>query len=280
MTPKRILVLAAIIFVIEIIVLIVFGGFGPDAEKKGEILADLGIVAFMKHEMGLINFQNVERWNIDGTPQGESTFLALNKATTIMIFIVDAILIIGAFLATRSLKLIPDRLQNVFEIIVDLFRDLVIQTLGEHGKRHLPMLGSLFLFLWLSNIIGSIPNAVEPTRDLNVPVGHMIAVICVVHFEAIRIKGAGKYLKSYLDPFFIMAPLNVVGELAKGVSLAFRLFGNILGGAIIIMVISYLVKYTLLQTGLILFFGIFVGTIQAFVFTMLSMTYIAVAIAD
>jgi F-type H+-transporting ATPase subunit a len=108
----------------------------------------------------------------------------------------------------------------------------------------------------------------------------MIAVIFVVHFEAIRIKGFGKYLKTYLDPFFIMAPLNVIGELAKGVSLAFRLFGNILGGAIIVMVISYLFKYTFLQVGLNLFFSLFVGSIQAFVFTMLGMTYIAVATAD
>ena len=77
-----------------------------------------------------------------------------------------------------------------------------------------------------------------------------------------------------------MMPLNVVGEIAKGVSLSFRLFGNILGGSIIVIVISYLTKYTLLPAGLNLFFGLFVGTIQAFVFTMLGMTYIAVAIAD
>jgi F-type H+-transporting ATPase subunit a len=71
-----------------------------------------------------------------------------------------------------------------------------------------------------------------------------------------------------------------VGEIAKGISLAFRLFGNILGGAIIVMVISYLAKWIIVPVGLNMFFSLFVGTIQAFVFTMLSMTYIAVAIAD
>ena len=108
----------------------------------------------------------------------------------------------------------------------------------------------------------------------------MLVVLFIVHFEAIRVKGIGAYLKSYNEPFFVMLPLNVIGEIAKGVSLSFRLFGNILGGSIIVIVISYLVKYTVIPVGLNLFFGLFVGTIQAFVFTMLAMTYIAVAIAD
>ena len=142
------------------------------------------------------------------------------------------------------------------------------------------MFGALFLFLWISNIIGSIPLTVEPTRDLNVPIGHMLAVLVVVHFEAIRVKGIKAYLASYNEPFIVMMPLNIIGEIAKGVSLAFRLFGNILGGAIIIMVISFLMKYVVVPVGLNMFFGLFVGTIQAFVFTMLGMTYMAVAIAD
>ncbi len=280
MNPKKLLIVVAVVFFLEIIILIVFKGFGSKAENEGEVLIDLGIITFYKHEMKLIDFQDVKRWNLDGTPDGENTFWALNKETTVMLFIIDFMLIIAAFLTTRTLKSVPGKLQNAFEIIVELFNDLVTQTLGENGKRHIPMLGSLFLFLWVSNIIGSIPWAVEPTRDLNVTIGHMIIVIFMVHFEAIRIKGIGSYLKSYLDPFFIMAPLNVIGELAKGVSLAFRLFGNILGGAIIVMVISYLTKYLVIPVGLNMFFGIFVGTIQAFVFTMLSMTYIAVAVAE
>jgi len=280
MNGKKLLMLAVAVFVLEIAVLVVFGGFGPEAEKEGEVLTQVGLVRFVKHEMGLADFQEVGRWNLDGTPEGESTFWALNKRTTVMMVFIDLMLILLAVAATKSLRDVPGKLQSAFEIIVELFRELVTQTLGKHGGRHLPMLGTLFLFLWISNIIGAVPFASEPTRDLNVPIGHMLAVIFVVHFEAIRVKGVGAYLKSYLDPFFIMAPLNVIGELAKGVSLAFRLFGNILGGAIIVMVISYLFKYTLIQVGLNLFFSLFVGTIQAFVFTMLAMTYIAVAIAD
>ena len=280
MTGRKLLILAAIILVFEIIVLIVFGGFSPDAEKEGDVLAEIGPFTFYKYEMGLPDFQNVPQWNLDGTPANEATFWGLNKATTVMLGLIDIFIIVIAFLATRYLKMIPDRLQSVIEIVVELFSSLIEQALGEHGKRHIPMIGSLFLILWISNIIGSIPLAAEPTRDLNVPLGHMLVILFVVHFEAIRVKGLLAYLKSYNEPFFVMIPLNIIGEIAKGISLSFRLFGNVLGGAIIVMVISYLTKYTIIPVGLNMFFGLFVGTIQAFVFTMLSMTYIAVAIAD
>ena len=280
MTGKRLLVLAVTVLILEIVILVIFGGFGSEAEKKGDVLGTIGPIMLYKHDMGLIDFQNVPQWNLDGTPEGEPTFWGLNKTTTIMLLLIDLLIIISAFFATRKMKIVPSRLQNFYEVVVELFSSLVEQALGEHGKRHIPMLGSLFLILWISNIIGSIPLAEEPTRDLNVPLGHMLVVLFVVHFEAIRVKGIGAYLKSYNEPFFIMMPLNVIGEIAKGVSLSFRLFGNILGGAIIVMVISYLVKYTVKPVGLNIFFGLFVGTIQAFVFTMLAMTYIAVAIAE
>ena len=280
MNGKKLLVLAIVVIVFEIIILTMFGGFSGKAESEGEPLVSLGMIEFVKYEMGLPDFQNVSRWNIDGTPEGESTFWSLNRDSTVMMILIDILIIASAFFAMRKLRSVPGRLQSAFEILVDMFKGLVEQTLGENGKRHLPMLGSLFLFLWIANIIGTLPFAVEPTRDLNVTIGHMLAVIFVVHFEAIRVKGVGAYLKSYLDPFFVMAPINIVGEMAKGVSLAFRLFGNILGGAIIVMVISYLFKYFVVTVGLNLFFSLFVGSIQAFVFTMLGMTYIAVAIAE
>ncbi len=280
MKGKHLILLALTILILEIIVLAVFGGFSADANKAGKVLATIGPLTLYKYDMGLIDFQKVPQWNLDGTPEGEPTFWGLNKATTVMLLIIDVFIIAMSFLATRRLKMIPGRIQSVFEIVVELFSNLVEQALGEDGKRHIPMLGSLFLILWISNIIGSIPFAVEPTRDLNVPLGHMLVVIFVVHFESIRVKGLAGYLKSYNEPFFVMMPLNVIGEIAKGVSLSFRLFGNILGGAIIVMVISYLAKYTILPVGLNLFFSLFVGTIQAFVFTMLGMTYIAVAMGD
>ncbi len=276
MSGKKLLILTIVIIAIEAVILGVFGAFGPDAEKTGEVLTQVGLLKFIKYEFGLANFQDVSKIQLFG----DNPFWSVNKASFIMMMIVDIFLVTMAFLATRKLTAVPSRLQSVFELLVDMFKDITTQSLGENGMRHLPMLGSLFMFLWISNCIGTVPFTVEPSRDLNVTVGHMLVVIFVVHFEAIRVKGLGTYIKGYFEPFPIMAPLNFISEISSGVSLAFRLFGNILGGAIIVMVISYLFKYTIVMVGLNLFFSLFVGTIQAFVFTMLSMTYIAVAIAD
>ena len=98
----------------------------------------------------------------------------------------------------------------------------------------------------------------------------------VAHYVGIREKGFKAYIKSYFEPVFFLMPLNVIGELAKIVSISFRLFGNIMGGAIIILVVSYLTFSILLPPFLNVFFGLFVGTIQAFVFTMLTVVYISV----
>lgn len=206
--------------------------------------------------------------------------VVINSRTVMTSWLVMGILIVSAILIRRRLQQRPGWGQSVFELIVEFFDGLIRDTLGPGNRAYLPLIGSLFLFLWISNLIGVIPMLEEPTRDLNVPVGCMLVVLVAVHASAIRVKGLKKYLKGYAEPFIVLLPLNVVGEMAKGVSLAFRLFGNILGGAIIVLVVSSLVRYVLLPVGLSLFFGIFVGTIQAFVFSMLALTYIAVAVSE
>ena len=93
-----------------------------------------------------------------------------------------------------------------------------------------------------------------------------------------RAKGLKGYARQYVEPMFFMAPLNIIGELAKVVSISFRLYGNILGGSIIILVVSHLIYSLILPPLLNVFFGFFVGTIQAFVFTMLTLVYISVQV--
>ena len=280
MSGKNLFLLILAIFVLEMAVLAVMGGFGGSAGKEEEVWFSLGPVTFYKHGLLLEVMEKSEFLHLDGTPEDHPTFWEINLSTAKMILAVDVILLVGAVLIIRSLRRVPGRLQGFFEIVLDLFRGIVKETLGKHADRHLPTIVTLFLFIWFSNLIGIIPLFSEPTRDVNVPIGQMLCMILIVHFEAIRVKGIKAYIKEYFEPFFIMAPLNVIGEMTKGVSLSFRLFGNISGGSIIILVVSYLFRYTVLPVGLNLFFGLFVGTVQAFVFTMLSLTYIAVAIAE
>ncbi len=280
MKPKNLLLIVAAIFVLEVLALIVMGGVGKGSDEESQPWFSCGPVTFHRHGMKLDVMEKGEFVNINGAPEGTKTFWALNLRTTKMILVVDAIMLVCAILIVRSLRRVPGRLQGFFEIVYELFNGIVRDTLGKNADRHLPTIITLFFFIWLSNLIGVIPTLSEPTRDVNVPFGQMLVMLFIVHFEAIRVKGIRAYTKEYFEPFFIMFPLNVIGEVAKGVSLSFRLFGNISGGAIIILVISYLFKYLMLPVGLNLFFGIFVGTVQAFVFTMLAMTYIAVAVAE
>ena len=160
--------------------------------------------------------------------------------------------------------------------MVGAFKDLAHDALEEKGKTYFPLILTLFIFLVLSNWLGIIPFLSEPSRDLNTPLSLGLLGFAIAHYVGIRTKGLKTYLKAYAEPIFFMAPLNVIGEVAKVVSISFRLYGNIMGGSIIILVVSDLVYQLILPPFLYGFFGLFVGTIQAFVFTMLTLVYISV----
>jgi len=205
--------------------------------------------------------------------------LVFNVETIIMTWIVMAALIVFAFLATRKIGFLPNPFQVVGEFLVKAFYDLTKDALDENmAKTYFPLICSLFMFLLLSNWLGIIPKLGEPTKDLNTPLGLGIMGFVIAHYAGIKAKGFKGYIKEYFQPIFFMAPLNVIGELAKVVSISFRLYGNILGGAIIILVVSHLIYSLVLPPLLLCFFSLFVGTIQAFVFTMLSVVYISVQV--
>lgn len=209
-------------------------------------------------------------------PFGDFVF---NVETIIMTWIVMAVLIIFGFLATRKIGLLPNPFQVVGELLISVFMGLVKDALGEDmSKKYFPLICTLFLFLILSNWLGIIPELSEPTKDLNTPLSLGIIGFIIAHYCGIKSKGIKAYIKGYMDPVFFMAPLNIIGEMSKVISISFRLYGNIMGGAIIILVVSHLVYSLILPPFLNCFFGLFVGTIQAFVFTMLTLVYISVQV--
>lgn len=205
--------------------------------------------------------------------------MTFNLEVMIMTWIVIFSLLCFGFLATKKKSLLPGPLQVVGELFVTHLFALTEDALGEElSKKYAPLICALFMFLLLSNWLGIIPHLEEPTKDLNTPLSLGIMGFCIAHYAGIRAKGLKAYLKAYCEPMFIMAPLNIIGELAKVISISFRLFGNIMGGAIIILVVSYLTYNIITPPFLNAFFGAFVGTIQAFVFTMLTVVYIAVQV--
>ena len=208
-----------------------------------------------------------------------NSFMSLNMTSLIMTWIVMGILILFAYLATKKASLIPHPVQVVAESLINIFYNLVVDTLDEEkAKKYFPLICSLFMFLLLCNWIGAIPMMAEPTRDLNTTLGMGILGGVISHYSGIRAKGIMGYLKEYCSPMWFMAPLNVIGELAQVVSVSFRLYGNILGGAIIIVIGSQLLKSVIVPPALVMYFGLFVGTVQAFVFTMLTLVYISLKV--
>jgi len=205
--------------------------------------------------------------------------LVFNTETIYMTWIVMGVLILFGFLATKKIGFLPNPFQVVGELLVSAFQELTVDALDEKmARKYFPLICSLFMFLLICNWIGGIPWLSEPTKDLNTPLSLGIMGFFIAHYSGIKAKGFKKYALEYCEPIFFMAPLNIIGELAKVVSISFRLYGNIMGGAIIILVVSSLVYSLVLPPILVLFFGIFVGSIQAFVFTMLTLVYISLQV--
>jgi F-type H+-transporting ATPase subunit a len=203
--------------------------------------------------------------------------VTINIEVLVMTGIVVILSLAFGLAAGRKKGLLPGPLQIIGEVVVTQFYGLTEEALGKtHAKSYSPLICALFIFLLISNWLGILPHLEEPTRDLNTPLSLGILGFVIAHYVGIKEKGFKVYIKSYFEPVFFLMPLNVIGELAKIVSISFRLFGNIMGGAIIILVVSYLTFSILLPPFLNAFFGLFVGTIQAFVFTMLTVVYISV----
>ena len=205
--------------------------------------------------------------------------ITINLEPLVMTWVVILFLLIFGLAATRKRGLVPTAMQVIGELFVSSFYQLTEDALDrEKARTYGPLIVVLFMFLLLSNWLGIIPHLEEPTKDLNTPLSLGIMGFVIAHYAGIKSKGFKRYAGEYFQPIFFMMPLNVIGELAKIISISFRLFGNIMGGSIIILVVSYLTYSIVLPPLLNAFFGLFVGTIQAFVFTMLTVVYISVQV--
>ena len=205
--------------------------------------------------------------------------MTFNLEVILMTWIAFLVIMLLGFLSARKRGMVPETMQVFGELLVSNLYKLTEDALDkELAKKYGPLICALFLFLLVSNWLGIVPHLDEPTKDLNTPLSLGVMGFVIAHVAGIRKKGFKNYASEYFQPIFFMAPLNIIGELAKIVSISFRLFGNIMGGSIIILVVSYLTYSVILPPFLYAFFGLFVGTIQAFVFTMLTVVYISVQV--
>lgn len=206
--------------------------------------------------------------------------MTFNVETLEMTWLAMAVVLFLAFMATRGLKAVPGRWQSFLEIVYDGLVAQIDGSMGSKGRMFAPFLVTMFLFILISNWLGLIPTMVSPTNDLNTTLGLALMVVVIVHIVGISFKGMG-YIKHFFQPFAPFVIINIIEELAKPVTLAFRLFGNILAGEILIIILLMLVPIWMPVPSVVwLAFSMFVGVIQAFIFTMLSMAYLANSVND
>lgn len=194
-------------------------------------------------------------------------------------WIVMAILIFVAILLRNSLKReVPTGLQNFTELLVEGINSLVTSTMGDDKKHFAPYMGTLLLFIGFANIVGLF-GFLPPTADVNVTIALAGLTFILIHYSGLKKKGFG-HIKGMAQPMFLFLPLNIVGELSKPVSLAFRLFGNIFAGSVILAMIygDYGVLSLFIPIVPHMYFDLFAGLLQSFIFVMLTMVFVTLAL--
>jgi F-type H+-transporting ATPase subunit a len=206
----------------------------------------------------------------------ESGFFKLN-ATILFTWLIMAILTIGSWLVTRNIKgaLEMSRGQNVLEVIVEGVMGQIREVSQQNPRPYLAFVGTLFLFIIVSNVLAIVPGFQPPTGSLSTTAALALCVFLAVPIFGIRAQGLGGYLRQYIEPTPIMLPFNIIGELSRTLSLAVRLFGNVMSGGLIAAILLTIVPlfFPVIMQAL----GLLTGVIQAYIFAILAMVYIASA---
>ena len=207
--------------------------------------------------------------------------LTFNSGTLEMTWITMGVLLIAAVLATRNLKQIPtSKAQNIAEMIVEFLHSQIGEMVGERGKGIFSaFVVTLFTFVLVSNWLGLVPGFESPTNDLNTTLGLALLVSFSVHALALYYKGM-HHLAHYFQPMAPFVVIHLIEEISKPITLSFRLFGNILAGEVLIVILLQLVKWTVVPHVVWLGFSVFVGAVQAFLFTVLTLVYVGTAVAE
>lgn len=197
-------------------------------------------------------------------------------STVVNTWIIMAIVSVAFIVLGRRLQIRPTRWQNALEWVVEALDSLVRDMIPHNPRLFLPVVGALAVFISAANLGGLIPGLRSPTTDVNTPLALAIAVFFSVHYYGIHEKGLLGHLKHYVEPIFILLPIEVASELARTLSLTFRLFGNILGEEIVIAVLFLILPYFIPVP--MMLFSIFTSVLQAYVFAMLTVVYISGAV--
>ena len=192
------------------------------------------------------------------------------------------LLIVFAVLATRKIEMIPTKAQNFFEIVISGMEEFMVDVTGEEGRWFFPIIATIFIYIATCNLLGLVPGFYPPTASINTTAACAIPVFLFTHFIGIKYHGI-KYIKHFLGPVWwlipIIFPIEVIGHLARILSLSFRLFGNITGHELVLAIL-FMLAGAFFAPLPIMAMGIFVALVQAFVFFLLSIMYFAGAMEE
>jgi F-type H+-transporting ATPase subunit a len=198
----------------------------------------------------------------------------------VMVILVAAGLTLVLWLSTRRLSLVPSRRQSIIEIIFQAFESLIVDTIGPQGRKYLPVIGTVGLFIFGCNLMGLIPGMMSPTSKIQVTLGCALVVFIYYHWQGVKAQKL-TYFKHFVGPIKALAPLmipiEVISHFSRPVSLSMRLFGNIFAEEMLIVIMASIIPFLLPVPFMAV--AIFTSLIQAFVFVLLSCIYIAGAIA-
>jgi F-type H+-transporting ATPase subunit a len=214
-----------------------------------------------------------------GQVSHEQSFIVVSHT-----ILVSLVILILAKLATGSLKQVPKGSQNIFEAYIEGVMSMARDVIGsdEKAKKYIPLIATLGIIVFFSNMIGVVPGFESPTANINFTLSLALIVFIYYNFEGIKDKGVIKYFKHFAGPVWwlawLMFPIEIISHISRIISLSFRLFGSISGDDMFLMVLLMLAPWIAPLPAFALLFAF--GILQAFIFMMLTTVYIGGAIAE
>ena len=190
-------------------------------------------------------------------------------------WVVMLFLILVSAMATKSVGLIPGKAQNFWEILISGLEEFMVDITGDEGRWFFPLIATVFIYIAVCNLSGLLPGFYPPTASLNTTASCALVVVIFTHIIGLKYHGA-KYIKHFMGPIWwmvpIIFPIEIIGHLARIMSLSFRLFGNMMGHELVLMIL-FMLAGAFFAPLPIMAMGIFVALVQAFVFFLLSIMY-------
>lgn len=236
-----------------------------------------------EHKLVIVDWvNNFLAWVLKKLGMGVESTKEIIPGHILMALIATLAIILFFKLTAKNLDLFPTKMQNVLEMLYKGFQSLIDDVIGVEGRKFLPALATLGIFIAIANLLGLIPEMASPTANLNVTVGCAIFIFIYYHYQGVKKHGALGYLKTFAGPAWWLAwlffPIEIISHFSRPLSLSMRLFGNIFGEDLVIIIIASLIPY--IAPLPMMAFAIFTSLLQAFIFVMLSAIYLSGAMAS